>query len=70
MPVTLAGPDIERAPAALGRLLDVPYAEDYGVTEIGRLLELWEHEDPAAPRELCRALEASGLEPPDTEQLV
>jgi hypothetical protein len=55
--------------AALGRLLDqldVPYAALCRAPETGRLLELWERDDPTAPHELRQLLEASGIEPPDT----
>jgi hypothetical protein len=58
--------------AALGRVLgrlEVPYAALCDAPETSRLLELWECEDPAAPRELRKLLDASGLEPTDTEQL-
>ncbi|WP_028057676.1 hypothetical protein [Candidatus Solirubrobacter pratensis] len=69
----LAPLDAKRAAAAaLGRLLallGVPYAALCDAPETGRMLELWERDDPAAPRELHKLLEASGLEPPDTAQL-
>lgn len=58
--------------AALGRLLDeldVPYAALCRAPETGRMLELWERDDPTAPDELTRLLEASGIEPPDTAKL-
>lgn len=58
--------------SALGRLLDqldAPYATLCRAPETDRLLELWERDDPTAPDELRRLLDASGIEPPDTAEL-
>lgn len=57
---------------AFGRLLellDVPYAKLCAAPETLALLERWERDDRGARRELGRLLDASGLEPPDTELL-
>lgn len=61
------------AAAALGSLLELAGAEAYAALcrapEVELMLGLWENEDPAAPRRLAALLEASGLEPRDTERL-
>jgi hypothetical protein len=59
--------------AALAALLEQVGAGDYAdvrrAHDVDEMLVLWEHDDPNAPRRLRELLDASGLEPPDTEQL-
>lgn len=66
----------KRAVAArLGRFLELAggraaaYARVCASEQTTRLLEAWEEEDPAAGELLRDALEASGIEPPDTDAL-
>jgi hypothetical protein len=59
--------------AALAALLKRVGAGDYAdlchAHEVDEMLVLREHDDPNAPRRLRELLDASGLEPPDTERL-
>jgi hypothetical protein len=59
--------------AALAALPEQVGAGDYAdlcrAHDVDEMFVLWEHDDPNAPRRLRELLDASGLEPPDTEQL-
>jgi hypothetical protein len=59
--------------AALASLLELAGADAYAALcrapDVDHMLGLWEDDDPAAPRRLDELLDASGLEPPDTELL-
>lgn len=63
------------AAEALARLLErlggraASYADVCSSAETERLLRAWEDEDPAAPRRFRQLLDASGIEPPDTDAL-